>query len=195
MKCKVKKVDFLRELKLMVKVAPSKPVQPVLSGILIQAKDTALVMTATDLNVGLIGACPAEVGEPGSIILPVNQLFHLVKAQSGDVIDLSSDKKSGVTFRCGKFKSSFKTFDVEDFPTIPDVEGDTVLLGRDSLKQMFPKVTYVVSGSNANPILGFILVELAPQSVQFVAASGPCLSIVKTEREGDEAVDLSLIHI
>ena len=185
MKCEVKKADLLRELKLMVKVVPGRnaTAQPALSSILVQAHNNALMLTATDLNMALVGACAAEVGDSGSMLLPAIQLFHLVKAQSEDTIELQTGKKKGdVIFRCGKFRSSFQTFDVDDFPTIPSIEGESVKLNRTSLKYLIPKVSYAVGDKNVMPVLYSVRMELPSQGVRLIGASAQCLSIAESNR-------------
>ena len=198
MKCQVTKSDLLRELKLMVKVVPGRnaTAQPALASILIQAHNDALMLTATDLNVALVGACAAEVKDSGSILLPAIQLFHLVKAQSEDKIELQTGKKKGeVVFRCGKFRSSFQTFDIENYPTIPSIEGESVKLNRVSLKYLIPKVSYAVGDKNVMPVLYSVRMELPSEAMRLIGASAQCLSVAESNRPEKGEYESAIIPV
>ena len=193
MKCKVKNADFSRELRLLEKVVGKKPTIEVLSNVLIQVHESALVMSATDLEVGLIGACVAEVEEPGSLTLPVKRLTSIVKAQSGDEITLSTDSRGGVTFKSGKFRSTLQTLPPTDFPTMPNMEGEVLELSRDDLKRMIPQVRYAISDQDSRYLLHCAYMGLDPERLLLAAIDGPRLSVVESKRSGEEGYDPVLV--
>ena len=192
MKCKVKNLDFSRELRLLEKVVGKKPTIAVLSNVLVEVHEKALVMSATDLEVGLVGACVAEVEEPGAFTLPVKKLSDLVKVQSGDEITLTLEPK-GVTFRSGKFRSTLQTLPPEDFPPMPEMEGDIIELPRDDLKLMLQQVRYAVCESDSRYLLNCVYMGLEESTFRLAAIDGPRLSVSVSPRPGEEAVDPVLI--
>ena len=52
---------------------------PILSNILIEASDSQVVITATDLTVGVRFSGPAKVLEPGATTIPAKRLAQLLK--------------------------------------------------------------------------------------------------------------------
>ena len=66
MEITVKTSDLVKELGLGQGVVEKKTTIPVLSNVLIEAKDGRLTLTATDLELGIESTCPAQVTKPGS---------------------------------------------------------------------------------------------------------------------------------
>ena len=72
MELTVNQSDFVRELGFAQKVVEKKTTIPILSNVLIEARDGQVLLTATDLELGLRSACPAVVGKEGSVAVPVS---------------------------------------------------------------------------------------------------------------------------
>ena len=193
MKCRLKNSDFARELRLLTGVVSKKPAIPVLSNVLIRAYEGALEMSATDLDVGLIGVCPAEVEEPGDITLPAKRLSDMVRAQSGDMVDMSTDARGGVVFKADKFRSRLQTLPAADFPKIPDMEGEQLELPRNDFKCMLPQVRYAINDSDSRYFLNGAYMGLAEGKLVLAAVDGPRLSLTTTLRPGDEVAEPALV--
>ena len=61
----VSKADLLRELSLSQGVVEKKTTIPILSNVLLHAREDRLYLTATDLELGLTTSCPAKVKKEG----------------------------------------------------------------------------------------------------------------------------------
>ena len=59
--------DLLSELQLMMGVIEKKNTMPILANIFIRAENNHLILQATDLEVGILSQCHAQVIEPGEI--------------------------------------------------------------------------------------------------------------------------------
>src|SRR5262245_32121701 len=115
MKIIVKNADISKELNLLERIAGKKPTIAVLANVLIQAQTNTLVMSATDLEVGLVSACTAQVEEPGAITLPAKRFMDIVRAQSDNELILQSDARGTVNFSSGKFRSRLQALPASDF--------------------------------------------------------------------------------
>jgi len=60
----VSKCDLLRELNLSQGVVEKKTTIPILSNVLIEASGNRILLTATDLELGVRCSCPAKVPKP-----------------------------------------------------------------------------------------------------------------------------------
>lgn len=58
---------------------------PALSCVLIEADGPTLTLTATDIEQSAQTTCPATIGEPGRVLVPVSVVSKLVARMSGDV--------------------------------------------------------------------------------------------------------------
>ena len=67
MEITVRKNDLVRELHLVQGIVEKKNSIPILSNVLAEAKGKELRISATDLDVSLRCACPAEIADEGAI--------------------------------------------------------------------------------------------------------------------------------
>jgi len=79
MEFSVKRGDFLKELSLIQGVVEKKNTIPILSFVLITAKDDQIVMVATDMDVSLRCSCPAAVRASGTVAIQAKRLFEIVR--------------------------------------------------------------------------------------------------------------------
>lgn len=181
MKIAVNNVDLIRELNLLEKIVGKKPTIPVLANVLIQTADMGtLVLSATDLEIGLVGACPADVLESGSATLPARKLTELVRAQSDDKIMLESGPRGAVIFTSGKFKSRLQALPSEDFPKIPLVEGHPAIKLPRALKRMIAQVRYAISDKEGRHFMkGALLSFREGQGLLMAATEGARLSVTE----------------
>src|ERR1700675_634882 len=75
----VSKNDLVRELGLSQGVVEKKTTIPILSNVLIEAKDDRIILTATDLELGIRCSCPAKVKKEGAGTIPARRLLDYVR--------------------------------------------------------------------------------------------------------------------
>ncbi len=82
----VSKSDLVRELSLSQGVVEKKTTIPILSNVLLEAAGDHIVLTATDLELGIRCTCPARVKKEGAGTLPARKLLEYVRLlPEGDV--------------------------------------------------------------------------------------------------------------
>ena len=69
----VSKSDLVRELGLSQGVVEKKTTIPILSNVLIETQGDRIVLTATDLELGIRCSCPARVARPGAVTVPARR--------------------------------------------------------------------------------------------------------------------------
>ena len=75
----VSKNDLVRELGLSQGVVEKKTTIPILSNVLIEAKDDRIILTATDLELGIRCSCPAKVKKEGAGTIPARKLLDYTR--------------------------------------------------------------------------------------------------------------------
>src|ERR1700733_4804985 len=75
----ISKADLVRELSLSQGVVEKKTTIPILSNVLLEAKNDRIVLTATDLELGIRCSCPAKVKKEGSGTIPARRLLEYVR--------------------------------------------------------------------------------------------------------------------
>jgi len=71
-----------------------KGITPILSNILIEAEESGITLTATDLEIGIKGLYEAEVARPGSYTLSAKKLYEIVRELPEGDISISTEDSS-----------------------------------------------------------------------------------------------------
>lgn len=182
------------ELRLLNKIAPSKPSIAILSHALFQADDR-LHMYATDLELSLGTDCAAQVDEVGEVALPIGNLLAMVEQFPDADVNVAADRTQ-VVVRCGGFKSRLQALPTDDFPEMPQPDGEAITLDAKSFGYLIARTRHAVSATTTKHVLKGALLTLAEangsgsgiaamvatDSKQLALAtsaySGPALSVV-----------------
>jgi DNA polymerase-3 subunit beta len=182
----VRKTDLLRELQLFQGIVERKNTIPILANVLLEAAGDEVKLLATDLEVGLRSKCAASVTKGGALTLPAKKLYEIVKALPETDVRIEEDK-GGVKVAADRFDSRMQTLPREDFPTLPDATGRTVVtLKRDVVKQMVSKTQFAITGEDTRYFLNGALFLLRPDSMSLVSTDGHRLALVTVPREGGD---------
>ena len=104
MEIKIKKEILAEQLGWIQSVVDRKTTMPVLSHILLEAKANSLMLSATDLQVGVTGFCNAEVATPGRMTVPAREFYDIVRELPSEIIQLKSQENHWVSIECGRSK-------------------------------------------------------------------------------------------
>jgi DNA polymerase-3 subunit beta len=132
------------------RVAAAKSTLPALSMVLIQADDT-LMFTTTDLERFVQRTVKAKIAEKGQALVPVTTLSEYVASLPSDAITLST-KKNDLHIKCGRFESTVKGINPEEYPTIPNVPAEMEMDG-DELRAALNKTAYACATDDSRPVL------------------------------------------
>ena len=80
-------------------VIPVRPAIPILSNLLIEAKDSELTFTATDLLVGAKCFLEVKVLEKGATTLPARHFFQLIRELTSSNIEIFTDEREHLGLR------------------------------------------------------------------------------------------------
>jgi len=181
----VQNSDLLRELNLLEKVIGKKPTISVLSNVLIRAEMGGLSMAATDLEIGLISGCAADVMEAGAITLPAKKLLDLVRAQSDTKVTMKSDAKGAVKFNSGGFQSRLQSLPAADFVGIPNGDGLTqYAIPRAPLKDAVAQVRFAISDKDSRFYTKGAYVAFNEDSLLMAATDSARLALTTFKRTG-----------
>ena len=163
------------EVQLLNRIAPTKPTIPVLGNILFDASDE-LRLCSTNLEVSMTTTCQAHIVEHGQTTLPAARLLELLNQLPNEDVNITVDKNH-VRVTSGSFKSRLQTLRADDFPTLPQVDGDIVILSSQALRLMIQRSTYAVSEKSQKYVLDGALLSFAGSVMVMVATDGKRLTI------------------
>jgi len=184
MKFKVKTSDFLKEIKTCRAVMGSNAISPILTNILVEAKETGeILLVSTDLEIFYQGKINADVEEIGIIAIPCNNLLDIISTFSA--IEILQIEVNEGTFYIKTDKAEYKLFanSAEDYPSLPDKKEDTksINFSSDFLQKIISKTSYAISTDESKPELNGILLNSDGKLLTVAATDGRRLGVVEIE--------------
>ncbi len=172
MKFSVSKAELEKSLAKVIAVVPSKSTLPVLTNMFIQAKDGALHVTATDLDVSVTTRTEVEIKESGGLTVPAKQFYDLVKSLPNNPLEIASDAQFKLTVKCDKGEYRLSGESDDDFPSLPVMdEKGMVRIDAKSLSRMIGKTTFAVSADPLRPALTGVYIHV-DKELRMVATDG-----------------------
>ncbi|MDP3996557.1 MAG: DNA polymerase III subunit beta [bacterium] len=179
---KLKQALFLVE-----RVTGRNTTLPILSCVLLKANDKKVSLQATNLDMGIDVTFPAKVENEGVSAIPGSVLYSFVsnlQTEGG----VSFDGQNGaVSISSEQNKTSIKTLNHDDFPTIPKLSGeDLFTMPASDIVRGFKSVWYSAAVSSMKPELSSVYIYPDGQTVVFVATDSFRLAEKRVKRKQDK---------
>jgi len=159
----------------------SRTTLPVLTNILLEAREPELALKATNLDVGVALTIPARVEEPGAGTVPARVFVDFIAALNGETVEMEwNESTATLGVRCGSFRSRIKGIPATEFPTWPARdEKETVITfsAASTLAAALNQVSIAVAKEESRPVLTGVCAVIAPAGVTFAAADGFRLAV------------------
>jgi DNA polymerase-3 subunit beta len=148
---------------------PTRPPVPVLAGVLLDAKsDGTLTLSSFDYEVSARSEVPAEVDEPGTVLVSGRLLADISRALPGKPVDVHLEGSKAV-LTCGASRFTLLTMPVEDYPSLPSMPESTGTVEADVFAQAVAQVTMAASRDETLPLLTGVRVELEGSTLTLLA--------------------------
>ena len=162
---------------------------PAMEGILIEA-GSQLRLTGYNLETGIQVSVPAEVTEPGSLVLSARLFGEIVRKMADDVVVFSAEGYM-VNIKCGLSEFNILGSDPEEFPELPTVDQQNALtLPQPTLRSMIGQTLFAVSDNGSRPVHTGSLFDVEGDSLTVVSVDGYRLALRReavAEKKGADA--------
>lgn len=173
MKIITTKSALLESINIVQKAVPSKTTLPVLEGILFDAKNGKLKLTATDLEIGIETVSNVDVIEPGKIVLSSRIVGDIVRKLPDADIEIETTERNLVCIKSEGSNFKIVTLPYEEYPELPIVKKENgITLKQNVLKDMIRKTIFAVSSDEVRPILTGVLFDVSGDKLTMVALDG-----------------------
>jgi DNA polymerase-3 subunit beta len=179
---------FYEGLSKTVPIAEKKSPLPILSHILLNASNTTITLSATDLEVGLKMTYISNVIEPGVLAVPSKKIYEMVRELPPGIMNIKSTQVGNrIKIFCGEISFELAGMDAADYPTWSSFE-DIKKFSVNSKKivNMIDKTIFAASTDDSRFNLNGVLIEDNVEITRFVATDGHRLALI------DENLGLSL---
>ena len=180
----VSKSDLVRELNLSQGVVEKKTTIPILSNVLVEASGDRILLTATDLELGIRCACPARVQKPGAGTIPARRLLDYVRLLPEADVNVKLGDNQWASLLCGRSRTRIAGMSRESFPELPQMPEMLADLPAAILTKLIAKTIFAISSEESRFTLNGALLILKPGAITMVATDGHRLSMA------ENAVDL-----
>lgn len=195
--CTVSRPDLMEGLNSLQNITNKRVTLAILSNILIETTDDGLILTGTDLEVGLRVKVPAEIHDQGSLTLPSKKIFEIVRESGSETIDIQETENSWVIISAGLSTYNLAGMASDEFPEFPEFDEDNfVPFEAGIFSDLIDKVIFSVANEEENAYsLTNVLFETEKKDersyLRMISSDGHRLSIM----EKDVATDIDLLGI
>ncbi len=201
MELRINVQELSRALSLMQGIVQRKNTMPILANVLleVEAGDEGgkLLLSATDLDVGMKTERPCEVKEGGSVTIPARALADMVRVLPGPEVTLKKLSNQHVEVKSGRTEARLMGLSADEYPRLPSYDEVTFVDVDPALfSDMVEKTVYAASTDETRYNLNGVLFEPAPKGADdegklvMVATDGHRL--VRIERSFDSFKGASL---
>ena len=185
MKLRAARDVLLKPLQAVIGVVERRQTMPILSNVLLVAREGELLVTATDLEVELVASAAVAVETGGEITVSGRKLLDICKAlPDGSDIDISLSGEKLVV-RSGRSKFSLVTLPAAEFPSVEDIKaGQTIEVSQAVLGRLIEKTHFSMAQQDVRYYLNGMLLETGGNHLRAVATDGHRLALYEAEIEG-----------
>ncbi len=137
---------FLAALASLQNVTGKKGTIAILANILIESQDSGVLLTATDLEIGIRIVVPAEVLSAGAITLPARKLFEMVRESSAEQIHLEVKENNWARITAESTNYKLAGMPSDEYPAFPEYdEANLVQLASEEVRDLIDRTLFSVA--------------------------------------------------
>lgn len=172
--------ELSRFLQIVVRAIATKTTLPILTGILLEAKENTLKCVATDLEIAIEVNVPnIQIIDSGSVVLSGKTFVDIIKHLPQVPVEIEFDENAkmvSITSRHSVYQ--IPVLPVEEFPTLPELKsGDKVEVNGEDLKEAIHQTIFATLADDPRPFLSSILWEITPEKIRLIATDVNRLAI------------------
>src|SRR4051812_3677411 len=148
MKVTVERAALLKCLGHVHRVVERRNTIPILANVLVKAENSKLTFKATDLDLEMNEALPAEVPASGSTTVPAHMFYEIVRKlpEGAQIILESSGDRAVLAIRAGRSRFTLQTLPESDFPDLaPGEMTHAFKVSAADLKRLIDKTQFAIS--------------------------------------------------
>lgn len=147
---------------------PNRPTVPVLAGLRVDATEGSVTFSSFDYEVSGQISVPAEVADPGTVLVSGRLLADIARALPNRTVDITADGgKVGIT--CGSSRFTLLTLPLDEYPALPDLPEPSGTVDAAVFAEAVSQVAIAAGRDDMLPTLTGIRIEIAGETVTMAA--------------------------
>ena len=177
MKVSASREHLLEALQSVIGVVERRQTMPILSNILLSARDNRLRATGTDLEVELVASAEVTVQQPGDITVPGRKLLDILRNLPEKSQVTLTREGERIVLRGGRSRFTLSSLPAAEFPVIDEIHAtQTVTIRAQECRRLIDKTHFAMAQQDVRYYLNGTLLETNGQVLRAVATDGHRLS-------------------
>ncbi|MDR7383302.1 DNA polymerase III subunit beta [Promicromonospora iranensis] len=148
---------------------PTRPPAPVLAGVRIEADAQGVINLASfDYETSARSEIPAEVAEPGTVLVSGRLLAEISRALPNKPVDVALEGNK-VVVTCGASRFTLLTMPVDEYPALPGLPEVSGTVSGDAFTHAVAQVTVAASRDDTLPLLTGVRVEIEGERITLLS--------------------------
>jgi DNA polymerase III subunit beta len=182
MKLTAPREEILAPLQSVIGVVERRQTMPVLSNVLITARNNRLSITGTDLEVELVSARDLPVAQAGEITVPGRKFLDILKALPDGVEVTVTTEGDRLVIRAGRSRFTLATLPAAEFPLVDEINAQqTLKLPHAEFRRLLDKTHFSMAQQDVRYYLNGMLLETDGKMLRTVATDGHRLAMCELE--------------
>lgn len=161
----------------LLNVVTQKATIPILSNILIEARNGELTLTATDLTVGIRCFTEAKIIEEGATTLPAKRLAQLIRELPPVNVEVTTNDNDVTHIVAGSSKFKLHGMSKNEYPSLPEVSSAMqIKVKQKELKEVLYSTSFAVSREDNRYVLTGVFLNIEDNRATFVGTDGKRLA-------------------
>ncbi len=179
MRITIPQPQLLKTIQTVEHAVNDRSTLPILANVLIEINGQELILTATDLDVGIQCRFPLTTPiEGGAVALPARKLTTIIRELPNELVTLEAKKNHTATINCGPSSFRIPGLPAEDFPVLPPIQQEqSIAVSQGALKALVSQTAYAMSMEETRFILNGALLATQKNQLTMVATDGRRLAI------------------
>ena len=183
MQMKINREVLLKPLSSVTSIVERRHTLPILSNLLLEAKNDQIQLTATDLEMQISLQIQSKFSGELSTTLSAKKFLDICRSlpDSAEIEMVSSDSR--MTVKAGKSRFNLQTLPAADYPVMTKVlaNSETFSISQNTLKQCLKQVEFAMAQQDIRYYLNGLLLELNEKKLNLVGTDGHRLSFTSAD--------------
>ena len=174
---------ILKPLHVVRGVIEQRQPMPVLTNLLVRARDGLLAFKATDTEVELEARATVDELDGDGITVPARKFVDICNALPSEArIDFGLDSDGRAHIRSGRSRFTLTTIPAREFPTTDEIADEFEFpVGQGDLKQLIDLTQFAMARQDVRYYLNGMLLEISAGEVKAVGTDGHRLAVARIE--------------
>ncbi len=177
MKLTISTAELNKMISKIQNIISLKPTMPILSNFLLEAYNDELIVTATDLTVGIRCHAEAQISEEGATTLPTKTFANLIRELTAPTVQIQTNANNITTIISGSSRFKINGMNKDEYPDLPDYNNvQSFSIEQSVFKDLLFRIAFAISKDDNRYVLTGASLQISNGIVTLLGTDGKRLA-------------------